>query len=180
MGFGSSHLLLAWLLMAIVWDCRMRRVPNGLVLSGAACAMLALAVGGSPFHITFLQALLGGAVGFAVLLPFYATGVMGAGDVKFACVAGLWFGWQPLLPIWVLGSLLAGMHALVWLAVHRWKWGGAMSIAFPGARSRADAADEPHAEGHPPGGFLTRSRQRQIPYAAYLAIAALAIMAVGP
>lgn len=50
---------------------------------------------------------------FVALLLFYATRLMGAGDVKFAGALGLWVGLQPLLPIWIGASLLAGVHAAV-------------------------------------------------------------------
>ena len=38
--------------------------------------------------------------------------MMGAGDVKFAAVLGLWVGWKLLLPIWALSCLFAVVHGL--------------------------------------------------------------------
>ena len=37
---------------------------------------------------------------------------MGAGDVKFFALLGFWLGVANLLPIWLLGSALAGIHVL--------------------------------------------------------------------
>ncbi len=153
--------LLLWLLTAIVQDGRERRVRNWLVLAGMALALLALALGLQPFGLHWSDALLGGATAFGGLLCFYAFGLMGAGDVKFAGALGLWVGWQPLLPIWVAASLLAGLHGLLWLALQRWPLAPRLALALSG-RS---------------GGSGTRPRP--IPLAAYLAAVTIVFMALG-
>lgn len=89
--------------------------------------------------VTRGQALVGASAGFVGLLFFYATGLMGAADVKFAAALGLWIGPWPLLWVWVGASLLAGVHALALLA-----W-----------RLRTG---------------LPRTRKREIPYAAHMAV----------
>lgn len=86
---------------------------------GAAVAILALAFGIQPLDISFLQALQAGLGAFSTLLVFYALGLMGAADVKFAAALGLWVGLWPLLWVWVGASLLAGLHALALLAWRR-------------------------------------------------------------
>lgn len=86
-----------------------------------------------------MQALGAAIGGFSLLLVFYALGLMGAADVKFAAVLGLWIGPWPLLWVWVGASLLAGVHALALLV-----W-----------RSRTG---------------LPRTRKREIPYAAHMAV----------
>ena len=153
--------LLLWLLTAIVQDGRERRVRNWLVLAGMALALLAVALDLQPFGLRWTDALLGGATAFGGLLCFYAFGLMGAGDVKFAAALGLWVGWQPLLPIWVAASLLAGLHGLLWLALQRWSLAPRLAVALSGR----------------PGG--SGKRPRPIPLAAYLAVATIALMAMG-
>ena len=39
--------------------------------------------------------------------------MMGAGDVKFGAVLGLWVGWKLLLPIWGVSCLFALVHGLL-------------------------------------------------------------------
>lgn len=151
--------LLLWLLMVIVHDGLERRVRNGLVLAGMALALAALALDLQPFGLGWAQALLGGATAFGGLLCFYAFGLMGAGDVKFAGALGLWVGLQPLLPIWVAASLLAGLHGLLWLALQRWPLAPRLALALSG---------RPRGAG---------SRTRPIPLAAYLAASTIAFMA---
>ncbi len=153
--------LLLWLLTAIVQDGRERRVRNWLVLAGIALALLALVLDLQPFGLHWTDALLGGAAAFGGLLCFHALGLMGAGDVKFAGALGLWVGLQPLLPIWVAASVLAALHALLFLALQRWSLAPRLALALSGR----------------PGGHGTRPRP--IPLAAYLAVVTIVFMACG-
>lgn len=114
--------ILAALLLAAVWhDLRARRIPNGLVLPGAL-AGLALqsllppggGLYGTPFGaLGLLSGLAGMAVGLLLLLPMYALGTLGAGDVKLLGMIGSFLG-----PGEVVGAAL-----LTFLA------GGVLSIA---------------------------------------------------
>lgn len=159
------HLWLLWLLFVVVYDVRQRRVPNWLVLAGAGAAAGALAMNLQPFGIGWPDALTGAATGFGFLLLFYVTGLMGAGDVKFAGALGLWVGTFALLPIWVGASLIAGLHALLWWVLHRWPVFPRLALILSGA---------PRAENQGAG-----KRIRPIPYAAYLAMAAAIWMVWG-
>jgi len=154
-----------WLLFVIVYDLRQRRVPNWLVLAGAFSALATQALGAGPFGHDWPAALLGGAVGFGFLLVFYALGLMGAGDVKFAGALGLWVGPSALLPIWVIGSLLGGLHAVLWLGLRQWPISNRLSLMLFGP-SQISANSTP-------------TRVRFIPYAAYLALAAAIWMVWG-
>lgn len=109
-----------------------------------------------PFDVRWTDALMGAVVGFVFLLLFYVAKLMGAGDVKFAGALGLWVGVQPLLPIWVGASVLAGMHGLLWLFLQRWPLSPRLLLLLSG-KSSADSG----AKG---------KRVRPIPYAAYLAL----------
>ena len=153
-----AAICLLWLLFVAVYDCRQRRVPNWLVLAGACMALAALASGSQPLGTDWKAALLGALAGFALLL-FYATGLMGAGDVKFASALGLWVGAPALLPIWLAASLLAGAHGLLWLLLRRWPLSARLALFISGKPGSAH-------DTHP------TKRARFIPYAAYLAAAA--------
>lgn len=151
----------AWLLAIEVYDFRQRRVPNGLALIGAVLAIIALAMDMQPLGVGWREAALGAAGGFCFLLLFYATGLMGAGDVKFAGALGLWVGLQPLLPIWMGASLLAGIHAVLWLLLRRWPLFPRLVEALSGMPAAShDMTSAP-------------KRQRHIPFAAYLALASM-------
>lgn len=154
-----------WLLLIAVYDFQQRRVPNWLVLAGASLALAALVMGAGPLGRNWTDALLGAGIGFGFLLLFYAFGLMGAGDVKFAGALGLWVGLWALLPVWVIGSLLAGLHAVLWLVLQRWPLSPRLSLVLFGPVASAD--------GNSP------IRARFIPYAAYLALAAAVWMVWG-
>lgn len=158
---------LVWLLFVAVYDFRQRRVPNWLVLGGASTALAALALGMGPIEHGWVAALLGAGLGFGFLLLFYAFGLMGAGDVKFAGALGLWVGPAALLPIWLIGSVLASLHVVLWLVLQRWPVAPRLSLALFGPSS-------PSAGGNP-----SPTRVRFIPYAACLALAAAVWMVWG-
>lgn len=161
-----QHLWLLWLLFVVVYDARQRRIPNWLVLAGAGIALGALFMNGQPFGVRWADALLGAAAAFVFLLLFYAAGLMGAGDVKFAGALGLWVGVQPLLPIWAAASVLAGLHGLLWLLLQRWPVSPRLASMLSGKARSAENQG-------------LRKRARPIPYAAYLALAAAVWMAWG-
>lgn len=159
-------LWLLWLLLIAIYDTRQRRVPNWLVLAGAAVAAGGLVMNAQPFGISWSDALMGSTLGFGFLLLFYAAGLMGAGDVKFAGALGLWVGTAPLLPIWIGASLLAGMHAVLWLVLQRLPWFPWLTLMLSG---RPRSSDDPGLRKH----------TRPIPFAAYLALAATVWMVWG-
>jgi prepilin peptidase CpaA len=163
----SAPICLLWLLFVAVYDFRQRRVPNWLVLAGAVLALAALALGNNPFKSDWPSSLLGAAIGFGCLLLIYAVGFMGAGDVKFAGALGLWVGLPTLLPIWVISSLLAAAHALLWLILQRQQLYPEL-VKLLSYKPLRDGSEQ------------TRSRSRFIPYAAYLSLATVAWMVWGP
>ncbi|MFM9925336.1 A24 family peptidase [Variovorax sp. H27-G14] len=154
-----DSVLLLWLAFIAVHDFRRRIVPNWLVLAGAAAALVQLSLGFQPVGISWSEALLGLAAGFGVLLLFYAVGVMGAGDVKFAGALGLWVGPTALAPIWIGGSLLAASHGILWLALQRWPLLPRLALLLANQHAPND------------GPLATKRRARFVPYAAYLALA---------
>ncbi|MFV0677183.1 A24 family peptidase [Variovorax sp. tm] len=160
-----TSVCLMWLVLIAVYDFKQRRVPNWLSLAGALLALAALALGISPGG-DWRNALIGAGAGFFGLLVFYALGVMGAGDVKFAGALGLWVGISALPPVWIVGSLLAGLHAVLWMVLQRWPVLPKVSLMLFGSSSRV-------------AGDSSSTRVRFIPYAAYLAIGAAVWMVWG-
>jgi prepilin peptidase CpaA len=94
-------------------DLYARRVPNAWL----ACALLlAILLPAATWAWgtgeTLWPSPAGLLVGLLVMLPFYAIGWMGAGDVKLFATLGFLLGMRALLPIWVIGCLLTGIHAV--------------------------------------------------------------------
>src|ERR1700755_314530 len=106
------HALAVLLSLPVIgYDVYARRVPNALLLAGLLSGSAWLL---GTFSLSMaIDALLGLALGLVSMLPFYAIRWMGAGDVKFFAVIGFLLGWHPLLPVWIVASLLCGAHALV-------------------------------------------------------------------
>jgi len=151
---------LLWLLVVAAYDFQQRRVPNWLVVAGATLSVVALALGTGPLGLAWQAAFLGGAAAFGFLLLFYAAGLMGAGDVKFAGVLGLWVGLHAFIPIWVVASLLACAHAVLWRYLERWPFLPRLTSMLAGPSRTSESSAPPR-------------RLRIIPYAAYLALAAM-------
>ncbi|AOY95277.1 peptidase [Cupriavidus sp. USMAA2-4] len=150
---------------AIVWtDFLHRRVPNTVLAAALAAACMALVFGPSS-QPALSSRLLGMGLGFVVTLPVYALGRMGAGDVKFLAVAGLFSGAAGLPAVWIVGSLLALVHALL---------ARSDRVALVVARAsqwRSRTHGNAQHQVRLPQPFDAR---RGIPYAAYLAMGLLA------
>jgi prepilin peptidase CpaA len=108
--------LLATLVAAALFDCRSRRIPNWLSLSGWLIA---------PLLYLFLDGFSGlqaSGYGLALTLlltfPLFAIGWMGAGDVKLMAAAGAYVGIEMALPL-LLGILISG--GVLALAVLAWR-----------------------------------------------------------
>ena len=99
-----------------VLDWRYRKIPNWLTVSGAA---LGIVVNTLLYRWLGLRsALLGMALGLALLLPFVLVRSLGAGDWKLAGSLGACLGPRPLVAVLVGAILVAGAMAL---AVIVWK-----------------------------------------------------------
>ncbi|WP_206362836.1 prepilin peptidase [Stenotrophobium rhamnosiphilum] len=107
--------------VAIAWkDWRSHRVPNVALVLLLVPALLALVVNGKGLlGVAILPSLMGFFIGGGILLPGYAIGKMGAGDVKFAACMGLLLGpLATLKMLLVFAIILGALSAAVWL-VHR-------------------------------------------------------------
>jgi prepilin peptidase CpaA len=151
--------------LATWWDVRERRIPNWL--SGTALAV-ALAVslldGGIGLSAAGLGFLLGG---FAFILPF-AVGAVGAGDVKFAAVAGAWLGPHIGFHALLLGTVLGLFVGLASAAVV-----GRAGDAITGAARLVYLFASSLSLAHLPPPDTHAARVAPIPYAAPLAAGVL-------
>jgi prepilin peptidase CpaA len=108
------------LIEAAIIDGRTLRVPNWLtyhfLLGGLIFAFMR---GGSPL---LLSSLAGATVGLLTLLPLYAIGGMGAGDVKLMAGLGAWIG--PWLTVAAFGctALVGALMAVVMIVHSRALW----------------------------------------------------------
>ncbi len=114
--------LAAWAVALSVFDLKWRRLPNGLTLGGAGCAIAYLLVQGqSPLGAAPSSALTAGFGAIIVSMPFYGLGWLGAGDIKLISAIGLIGGVKVLLTTFVLSSLLTLPYVLALLARAGWR-----------------------------------------------------------
>ncbi len=138
-------------------DLSRRRVANAVILAGLLAQSLWLLAAATldisaHYALTAWQpALFALLLVFVLLFPLWKLRLMGAGDVKYLAVLGYAIGAAQLLPVVLIASLLAGGHAVL-VVSSRYSPGLALRI------------------GRNPA-------WRRIPYAAYLALAALACLA---
>ncbi len=100
--------------VAAVADVWSRRIPNWLTFGALVLGILL----NTWLHGLegALASLAGAALGVAVLLPFYAIGVMGAGDVKLMGALGALLGPQALVSVAVYTAIAGGLLSIVILA----------------------------------------------------------------
>jgi len=144
----------------------LRRVPNWLLLTAFLIHAAHISITGEGLGgIDVWQSLLGGAIGFGLFIPLYALRAMGAGDVKFFALLGLMMGPHYLIPLWLIGSVLAGIHALAWVLTKT-------SIATASVTWNRIQDTVVHSQWYQTL-LERRAGRRGIPYAAYLAVAAI-------
>ncbi|NNC65696.1 MAG: hypothetical protein HKN84_12990 [Gammaproteobacteria bacterium] len=104
-GANTAMLLLPFLGAAVFSDLLTRRVPNALVALMLLTGLIFQLATASSLASGLLMSFGGAGVGFLILLPFYALGGMGAGDVKLLAASGSFLGLH--------GALIAGVCTLV-------------------------------------------------------------------
>lgn len=111
---AAQLVLTAWAIGLAYEDWRRRRLPNALLLAGVCLGLVHwVAHGVMPLGVSIAQGALAATTGLVALLPLYAAGWMGAGDVKFCAVIGWLAGLRGLLAVFLLGSAVAGGLALM-------------------------------------------------------------------
>jgi prepilin peptidase CpaA len=107
----------ALLVAASCWDVLKLRIPNTIPLALVLLFALQLVIGpGVPAPLDHLLAM---GLALLVLLPLYATNMLGGGDVKLLAAVALWLGQGKLAALLVLVGVVGGLFALLWLAM-RW------------------------------------------------------------
>src|SRR5690348_15428971 len=115
------------LLAACVWDVRVRKIPNRLTALIAVAGFL-FTMWQHPNWSGLGIAFGGFAVGMLVWFPSYAFGLLGAGDVKLAAAAGMWLGPMRTFEAALIGGVIGGALALLWMLRFRGIRGTAASL----------------------------------------------------
>jgi prepilin peptidase CpaA len=117
-----TGVLFALLLAAAVIDLRIYKIPNWLTLGGMAFALVySLFV---PFSrdLGITWAMGGLLLGFFVMLPMYAMGVMGAGDVKLMAMVGAFLGLTDTLFALIFAMIAGGVAAVLVALLRKSMW----------------------------------------------------------
>lgn len=117
MDWVPTTILSSFLGLAVTWDVREHRIPNGLVAIYGVIGLLLAATAGLP---AFGRAAAGMAAGLAFLLVPFALGFVGGGDAKFFAAVGTFLG--PVLIFWafLFGTALGAPLAALVLWRRRW------------------------------------------------------------
>jgi prepilin peptidase CpaA len=111
---GAFVVVAAGVLAATVIDLRTRRIPNALTVSMTGLGIGMAATGTSGISVP--GSLLGFALGLTLMMPGYALGATGAGDVKLMAAVGAIVGPALVVSAFfctaIAGGVLAVMVAL--------------------------------------------------------------------
>ena len=152
-----SGVALSALLIAACWtDLRARRIPNKLVLLTAALG-IGFAIAAHSWLAGLVHAGGGLMTGLAIWFPFFAFGMLGAGDVKLFAAAATFLGAKLAVEGAMYTALYGGVLAAAFM-IGRSGWSAALFRI-------GNAAHQPMLLRQDPGVHRTR-----MPYA--LAIAA--------
>ena len=176
--------LLAALLATAVWhDCKSRRIPNWVVLTGTVTALALhalLPTNSSPVvtasgGIGFSGSLKGLGVGLALLLPLYLIRAAGAGDVKLMAMVGAFVG--PIDAVGaVIGTFIAGSLLSLYVALRAGVTRQVVrniKLIFYAAFARLAAAQGPTFDAR-------TDTVVRMPYALAIAAGTFGYLAVGP
>jgi prepilin peptidase CpaA len=114
-----------FLIVAAVIDGYALKVPNWLtfpmILSGWLYGALAVGAG-DAWYVGLGWSLLGTAVGLGLLLPMYAIGGMGAGDVKLLAGVGAWIGASHTFYAFCVAAIVGAVLSVAMVVLRRaWK-----------------------------------------------------------
>ena len=113
------------LVVAAVIDGIKLKVPNWItfpmIISGWIYSAAAFAMAGDPWYVGLGWSLLGTVIGLGLLMPAYAIGGMGAGDVKLLAGVGAWvYGTATFYAFCV--SVVIGAVIAVGMVLYRKAW----------------------------------------------------------
>ncbi len=147
--FGWRVLLTALLGAACATDLRARRIPNALVTTVFAAALLRTVIPALAGAATAMPgfapgvgaATTGALCGLALWLPLYAVGAFGAGDVKLFAAASAWLGPSGVPSATLYAALAGGVLGLAWFGARR------VARSAPAIAPRMYRALQPTATG---------------------------------
>lgn len=161
LAFGVTFTLLTFVAAAL--DVRYRRIPNALALATLVLGALFVTVSVGPRDAA-IRALGGGGTGFVVWIPFWALGMIGAGDVKFFAASCAWLGPRLALNAALASALLGGVLALSCLL---WR-AGARCAAAPNV-SGIGVGEKVECEESGDGGRVAKNQVVTLPYGVAMA-----------
>ena len=126
---NAIYLVSVFLVVAAWIDGKELRVPNWLTVPMIGAGLLAMTAVHGWGGLT--ASLLGVLVGMMCLLPLYAIGGMGAGDVKMMMAMGAWLGARITWDAFYVSVIVGAIMALVMIATTgRWRhhWNNAAMI----------------------------------------------------
>jgi prepilin peptidase CpaA len=110
------------LIVAAVIDGIQLRVPNWLTFPMVASGWIySTTLAGYPWYEGLAYSLAGTVVGLALLLPAYAIGGMGAGDVKLSAGIGAWMWTSITIYSFAVSAVVGGIIA-VGMVLTRRSW----------------------------------------------------------
>lgn len=154
----------------IASDLYSRKVPNAWIIAALALglAITITTLVENPSVQKTWPPFLGFLIGLIALLPFHIFGWMGAGDIKFFATLGFFLGAKALLPIWIIASLITGVHAAAILLSRH-----ALLHTVPGWESTQNWFSTSFLGQHVAS---ARQGRKGLPYAAWLGVGALIIV----
>lgn len=122
----SGFWIVAIFAVVAAWiDGKELRVPNKLtfpmVVAGWVFSMIAFELAGQTWYAGLGYSLLGTIVGGLTLLPFYAIGGMGAGDVKMMAGIGAWVHSTVVFNSFCVGAIVGGVIAVA-MVIQAGQW----------------------------------------------------------
>ncbi len=136
--------LFAALFAAALIDARTRRIPNGLTAALGAAGLGFATLGLSAVSVP--MAVVGGAVGLALMTPGYLFGATGGGDVKLMAAVGAVVGPSTVVTAFLFTAVAGGVLAVM-VASRR----GRLAATLAGTARLAD----PRSEGERPSAALS-------------------------
>ena len=104
-------------IIAAYIDGKELRVPNKLtfpmIIAGWMWSSIYYGMNGDGWYIGLMWSLAGTAVGTATLLPAYAIGGMGAGDVKMMAAIGAWVHCTITFYAFCVGAIVGAILAVI-------------------------------------------------------------------
>lgn len=124
MSSAAIGVLAAGLAVATVIDLKSRRIPNVLTASMTGLGILLAAVGASGTSVP--ASILGFFLGLLFMMPGYALGATGAGDVKLMAAVGAIVGPALVIPAFLFTSIAGGVLAII-VAARRKRLGATLA-----------------------------------------------------